>query len=100
MSGNELPSGEILQTWKLPSGEILQTWTMGFKEPIKSKMGFYVYYWWSGSCIEQQHCKIIKITKDKIYFYNDYCQENQEVLLKFCEKLGDYGYLDRTQLIL
>ena len=45
---------------------------------------FYVYSWWSGSQIEQEESKINKIIGNTIYFYNKYCEENQEANIKDC----------------
>ena len=44
----------------------------------------YIYNWWSGFCIEQVKCKITKIENNIIYFWNDYCKENQTQDLKNC----------------
>ena len=57
-----------------------------------NKLGWYVYTWWSGMCIEQEHCPISKIDKSTVYFWNDYCKENQERVIKNLRKI-DIGYL-------
>lgn len=52
---------------------------------IKLKNKYYVYSWWSGHCIEWAENKISKIVGNTIYFYNDYCQENQTADIKNCK---------------
>tara|TARA_R100000995_G_scaffold64841_1_gene33928 strand:- start:290 stop:484 length:195 start_codon:yes stop_codon:yes gene_type:complete len=58
---------------------------------------YYVYSWWSGSHIEQQESRIINIVDDTIYFYNNYCEENQEVNIKNCkpEFIKDGYYINK-----
>tara|TARA_R110000751_G_scaffold39693_1_gene93968 strand:- start:3 stop:197 length:195 start_codon:yes stop_codon:yes gene_type:complete len=51
---------------------------------MKPKEKYYVYSWWSGVQIEQQENTITKIKDDIIYFYNDYCKENQTAKIKNC----------------
>ena len=52
---------------------------------IETKNKYYVYSWWSGHCIEWAENKINKIVGNTIYFYNDYCQENQTADIKNCK---------------
>ena len=52
---------------------------------IKPKNKYYVYSWWSGHCVEWAENKINKIVGNTIYFYNDYCQENQTADIKNCK---------------
>ena len=63
----------------------------------KEKNKYYVYCWWSGSCIEQEESKIDKIVGNTIYFYNDYCQENQTANVKDCkpEFIKDGYYISK-----
>ena len=57
------------------------------------KQKYYVYSWWSGSCIEQAKSKIHKIVGNTIYFYNSYCEEYQEANIKDCKpEFIDDGY--------
>ena len=54
---------------------------------------YYLYCWWSGLCIEQEICKVLEINNNRIYFYNDYTEERQDVCIKDC-RLEDNIYID------
>ena len=61
------------------------------------KEQFYVYSWWSGVCIEEETSKIDKIKDNKLFFYNNYCQEYQQANIKNCRKIGNYYINERVQ---
>jgi len=63
------------------------------KEAMTKK--YYVYSWWSGVQIEHEESLITKIKDDIIYFYNDYCKENQQAALSDCT-IEDNYYICNT----
>ena len=65
------------------------------KEAMKKK--YYVYSWWSGIQIEQQENLIIKIKDNTIYFYNDYCKENQQAAISDCRVEDNYYIFNTVQ---
>ena len=65
------------------------------KEAMKKK--YYVYSWWSGIQIEQQKSLITKIKNNTIYFYNDYCKENQQAATSNCRVEDNYYIFNTVQ---
>jgi len=65
------------------------------KQTIQKK--YYVYSWWSGIQIEQQESLISKIKDNTIYFYNDYCKENQKAAISDCRVEDNYYICNTVQ---
>jgi hypothetical protein len=57
----------------------------------------YIYSWWSGCRIEKEHSKINKIKGNKIYFYNNYCQEKQQADIRDCRQKNNYYICEKIQ---
>ena len=61
------------------------------------KNKYYIYCWWSGIRIEQEHCKINKIDDKKVYFWNDDAQLYQEDDIKNLRIDDNYYICEEVQ---